>query len=221
MKRLLVAVFATAALSASLLSTPTAQAVTAPQPAPDKLVASATATVQYYLPDDTTLVGTSTYGDATQGQAMKVPAAITAKARRIASRTGSGGTSTASGCARVTVRNVETTFLGFTAYSFNTWTHWCWTRSNQNIYDIDHGFNISDVNATYWWKGINKDTDEWRFYDYAANNGYPRSALKNYMQGQFDNCVVDHGCILTFYPANLIRSYYNGTWVWGTDGDAT
>jgi len=210
MRRILIAL-AAAALSIAPLSSP-AEA-DKPAPTPDPLVQSTEVVAEYYAPDDKTLLGTEVYGDGSEGQVLGASGG-----QVIPNATGSGGSSSSSGCNRVTVTNNENTLLGFTAYKFKTWTHWCWTRSSQNIYDVQHGWQISDVDSQFVWKGINNS--EFGFYDYSVNDGHPRSAYKNYQQGHFENCVVKYGCIGSTYPANTLRSYYNGTWAWATDGDA-
>jgi hypothetical protein len=161
-------------------------------------------------------VSTQTFGPETEGQIMGAEAGSAAGGGVVPMASGSGGSSSSSGCRKVTVNNETETVLGFTAYWFHTWTRWCWTRSTQVVYDVTTGWYISDVDSQEYWKGINNT--ELLFYDYSTNDGHPRSAFKHYRQGRFENCVLKYGCIGTTYPTNLLRSYYNGTWVWSTSG---
>jgi hypothetical protein len=101
-------------------------------------------------------------------------------------------------------------------YWYHTWTRWCWNRATQNVYDVSTGWYIDDVASFTFWRGENNNELGW--YDYSTNNGYPRSAYKHYRQGAFDNCPVRFGCVETLYPANTLRSYYNGTYAWSTSG---
>jgi hypothetical protein len=212
-------------MAMAALTSPPAHADTQAEPTPDELTFTSSITVETFEPDNKTLTSTSTYGEETQGQLMGVDGAAAATAGPATNRgnhsvspmaSGSGGTSSASGCIKVTVNNVAKTVLGFTAYIFHTWTDWCWTRSTQVVYNVTHGWYISDVDPEEYWKGI--VNSEFLFYDYSTNDGHPKSAYKNYMQGQFDNCILKYGCVGTTYPTNTLRSYYNGTWAWSTSG---
>lgn len=209
------------ALSALTAPAPAAHADTPGAPAPEALTFTSSVTVETFKPDNKTLISTATYGEETQGQLMGAdaagPAASGGNPHAISPMgSGSGGSSSASGCIKVTVNNHANTVLGFTAYIFHTWTNWCWTRSTQVVYNVTHNWYISDVDSQEYWKGIVHT--EFLFYDYSTNDGHPKSAYKNYMQGQFDNCVLKYGCIGTTYPTNTLRSYYNGTWAWSTSG---
>lgn len=135
----------------------------------------------------------------------------------LAARGGKGGKSTASGCRKVTVSNRARTTLGKTAYRYNTWTRWCWTRSAQRIHrGVTYGWSISSVDPFQYWRGqVRKSTT---FYDAGPNNHRPRSAFRHYRQGRFENCVVKYGCIQTSYPANSLRSYSNGTYAYRFSG---
>ena len=165
MRRVLVGLAALMVCGATIA--PPAQASEA-APEPEPLVFTGSATVETFKPDNKTLVSRVTYGPETEGQLLPAdstaavpggaPMAITPMA------SGSGGSSTASGCRKVTVNK------------------------------------------------------ELLFYDYSTNDGHPKSAYKHYRQGQFENCVLKYGCIGTTYPANTLRSYYNGTWAWATNG---
>ncbi len=125
---------------------------------------------------------------------------------------GSGGTSSASGCRKVTVHNEKETLLGKTAYWFNTWTRWCWNRADRIIYDVTTGFYLSDVDPFYYWRGLIVDNT----YHFSWYSGYPKSGYRHEKQGHFENCIVKYGCISSSYPYNLLYSYSNGTFTWHT-----
>lgn len=135
----------------------------------------------------------------------------------LAKRGGTGGTSTASGCRKVTISNRAKTVVGKTAYRYNTWTRWCWTRSSERIHrGVKTGWSISSVDGFQYWRGqVRKVTN---FYDAGANNNRPRSGFRHYRQGRFENCVVKYGCIQTSYPANSLRSYSNGRYRYAFSG---
>ena len=127
---------------------------------------------------------------------------------------GDGGSSTASGCQTVTVMNEKETTLGATAYWYNTWTHWCWTRSSYNTYDISTNFYLSDVDANYVWRG----EVSLQAAHYAYVGGYSTSGYEHERTGHFENCVFHYGCIGNTYPDNRLYSHYDGTWHWSTYG---
>lgn len=217
------ATFAAAAcfIATGLVTAGAAQANTSPPPpAPEQLVSVGTATVETYTPGFKTLLSTTSYGPETEGELM--PAVDDAKPGSkspggvIAYNSGKGGSSSSSGCRKVTITNRASTVLGFTAYRFKTWTNWCWTRSSQVVRSVSTGWSITDVDSQQYWKGLVQTVNG--FYDYSTNDGHPKSAYKHYRQGRFENCVLKYGCIGTTYPANTLRSYYNGTWVWSTSG---
>ena len=97
------------------------------------------------------------------------------------SRSGSGGSSSPSGCTKVTVRNKKETLLGFTAYWFNTWTSWCWNRSSWTITNVETGFFLEDVDPLHFWQGL--VFDDTRFY--AWQPGYSKSGYWHEKQGHF------------------------------------
>lgn len=171
-----------------------------------------TITVETFLSDNKTLVSTQTFGVETQGLTSEATASDAGFSTQAS---GSGGSTSASGCRRVTVNNEGVSpNLGTTVFWFRTWTRWCWTRSTQTVYDVSSGWTIDDVAPFTYWRGINNK--ELGFYDYSTNDGHPRSAYKNYRQGSFENCPLKIGCVGMRYPSNTLRSYYNGTWAWNT-----
>ena len=215
MKRYLVGVATAVCLvGVHLASAGSAQAADTPPP-PAPLITKATVVVEDYTPDFKKLVSKQTYGQETEGKLMPAPT-DSPSGSVAAMSSGSGGTSSASGCRKVTVNHEAETVLGFTAYWFKTWTNWCWNRSTQVVSSVSTNWYITDVDSQQYWRGI--VNDEFLFYDYSTNDGHPRSAYKHYRQGRFENCVLKYGCIGTTYPANTLRSYYNGTWAWETNG---
>ena len=126
---------------------------------------------------------------------------------------GSGGSSSASGCRKVTVKNVVKTLLQSTAYKFNTWTYWCWNRSNRTVFDVSTGWYLSDVDPNFYWREMLIDNTHY----FSWYTGYPKSGYKHEKQGRVENCVPHYGCIGNTYPHNILYSYSNGTWSWYTD----
>lgn len=189
--------------------------VVQPAPAPEELVFEAEALVESFTRDGR-LLGAQVHGSETQNLdlASPMPAKNGKPGDVSANASGSGGSSSASGCTKVTVHNEAETLLGFTAYYFDTWTRWCWTRSTARVYDVTHGWDIHSVDSQQYWKGIvNKET---HLYDWKS--GDSDSGYYHMRQGQFENCVLKYGCIGTTYPKNIIRSHSDGTWTWATSG---
>lgn len=200
-----------------------AQAEETPDPvwAGEPLVTEGSATVETYTAGFEDLVSTATYGPETEDQVMPaegigVVSEVGGSKVVVQKASGTGGSTTASGCRKVTITNTKRTTLGFTAFKYHTWTRWCWTRSSQVVSSVTTGWSISDVDSQFYWKG--NVNSEFGFYDYSTNDGHPKSAYKHYRQGRFENCVFKYGCIGNWYPANTLRSYYNGTWAWSTSG---
>ena len=123
---------------------------------------------------------------------------------------GAGGSSSASGCKKVTLRNRATTLLGHTAYRFITWTYWCWNRADRTVFDVRTGWYLSDVDSQHIWREMIIDnTNHFSWY-----SGYSTSGYKHEKQGRIENCIFHYGCILNLYPRNVLYSYSNGTWSW-------
>ncbi len=203
-----------AGVLASGSSTPAEVANTRPDP--PTLRSHSSVTVETFKADRTTLVSRRTYGPQTAGTVLRGDRIGVTPSSQRAYSSGKGGTTTSSGCRRVTVKNESETLLGFTAYWFNTWTSWCWNRTRQVVRDVTTGWYLKDVDSEYYWRGmVNREFD---YYDYGTDDGHPVSAYKYYRQGRFENCVMKYGCLGALYPANTLRSYYNGTWVWKTEG---
>lgn len=168
---------------------------------------------------DNAMIGQANYngrGELVKKWGVVKGGPVTKDGRAILSKgSGSGGTSTASGCHRVTVTNRETTTLGFTAFKLVSWTDSCWNRAPQTVSVYVNDAQMQNVDPQYqydssWllWDGL--------FYDYGANDGHPYSAFRFRAQKKVTNCVLKYGCLGTYYPLNVVRSYYNGTWAWET-----
>ena len=126
---------------------------------------------------------------------------------------GHGGSSSSSGCIRVTVRNEkESDILGETVFWFNTWTRWCWNRAAKTISDVSTGWYLEDVDIIYQWRGLIFDSTEF----YSWYSGYPTSGYRHEKQGHFEWCITQLGCIGNVYPRNVLWSHSNGTWSWYT-----
>jgi hypothetical protein len=158
------------------------------------------------------LVSDKQYGAETEGSVLGGSTAVPGTVSALT--TGSGGSSSASGCRKVTVHNRRSSYLGALMFTWDTWTNWCWTRSTQNIYNVSHGQRFYPDTTFIDWQGV--IDSEYGFYDYSTNDGHPRSAYKNWQQAKVTNIVLG-ATVGTIYPVNLIRSYYNGTYVWSAD----
>jgi hypothetical protein len=212
--------------TAATLAAPPASAELPPQlvedsaPAPEELTFVSTATAELLNGNMTKVLESREYGPGAMEQIIAPLNADNAPGKPLGDVTtssweeGFGGSSSASGCQRVTVHNTGHNALGSVAYKFHTWTDWCWNRANETVSSVLTGWYITDVDSTYDWKGIiNSDL---RFF--AWQDGAPHSGYIHMRQGKFDNCIVKYGCVGTSYPANRLRSRSNGTWYWATDG---
>jgi len=128
------------------------------------------------------------------------------------SNSGTGGSSSASGCIRVTVNNEKETTLGFTMFWFHTWTSWCWDRSTKTISDVQTGWYLSDVDWTRQWNSM--IVDNVRYYQW--EQGSPKSGYEHEKQGHLQGCVGSYGCLSNHYPHNRLWSHSDGTWSWET-----
>lgn len=134
--------------------------------------------------------------------------------RSAADGSGSGGSSSASGCRKVTVRNVGESVLGKVVYRYNTWTQWCWNRSDRAITSVKTGVYYTDVASTMYMRGpvVQNET----FYAWRA--GYNKSGHWHERQSHWENCLVRYGCISSDYPRNVLRAHSDGTYTWATQG---
>jgi hypothetical protein len=156
-------------------------------------------TVETYTDDFKRLVSVETFGPETEGEPLEVDAiGLTPRAtkQRLAimpmAGSGAGGSSTATGCRKVTVNNEHENLLGSTGFWFRTFTEWCWTRSTQTVSGVATGWRFDEADWTYQWDGIiNTDT---RFYDFSTDDGHPKSAYLHYRQAKVDNCPIKVGC---------------------------
>lgn len=129
---------------------------------------------------------------------------------------GFGGSSSPSGCQRVTVTNTSYSMLGFVVYRFNIWTYWCWNRAQERVYNVDTGWYISNVDPNFYWKGLITKFTTLKYF--AWKSGASRSGYIHARQGRFENCVLKYGCIGVEYPTNRLRSRSNGTFYWAVEG---
>jgi hypothetical protein len=146
---------------------------------------------------------TRTYGTETEGQVLGSPTASGE-----VSMLSSGGTSSASGCRRIDKNVVGTGNVGSNLYTYAEWTYWCWNRSSQTISNVSTGWSVSPGTFVGWEGTVNAEKV---FYDYGTNDGHPRSAYKHYRKGHLK---YNFPPFYNYYPELLIRSYYNGTYVW-------
>lgn len=146
---------------------------------------------------------TRTYGPETEGQVLGSPTASGE-----VSTLSSGGTSSASGCRRIDKKVVGTGNVGSNLYTYAEWTYWCWNRSSQIVSNVSTGWSVSPGTFVGWEGTV---TVEKLFYDYGTNDGHPRSAYKHYRKGHLQ---YNFPPFYNYYPELLIRSYYNGTYVW-------
>lgn len=119
-------------------------------------------------------VSTQTYGSETAGQVMGGSEPNWPGGRITPRASGGGGTSSSTGCRKVEVNNNAYTVLGARAYTYRTWTRWCWTRSTQTVYSTSVGWEIPYTDGFQYWRG--EVGNELLFYDYSTNDGHPRSA---------------------------------------------
>ncbi len=128
---------------------------------------------------------------------------------------GTGGSSSASGCQKVTVHNTGHNLLGSVAYRFNTWTYWCWNRANYNVSNVSTGWTIDSVDGCcYQWNGIINHNKQF----FAWKSGHSHSGYIHFEQGSFTNSAFKVGYVGNSYPEDHLRSRSNGTWYWATDG---
>lgn len=129
---------------------------------------------------------------------------------------GEGGTSSRSGCRRVTVKNEHETTLGQTAFYFNQVTRWCWDRDAGRVHDVSLGYYMEKVAPTYIYRG---HTSHNRYF-YEYRSGYKNSGYISDRQARFENCVptpTGQLCLGSYYPRNITRAHDNGTWSWWTN----
>lgn len=127
---------------------------------------------------------------------------------------GSGGSSSPSGCRKVTLKNRKYSLTGIDhMYTYTIKTKWCWNRGKGSISDVKTDWSMYIDNDTGYWRGQTR----LRRMFYAWSSGKPRSGYRHDRQGEFENCILKYGCTGTSYPRNIIRAHSNGTWTWWTD----
>ena len=128
--------------------------------------------------------------------------------------TGSGGSSSASGCREVKLTNKKFSYTGTDhLYTYWTWTYWCWNRANKRISNVSMRYDWYCDNSSISWEGQSKADP--RFYDWI--NGYPYSGHDHDRTGTFKNTYPIVGEVGTSYPRNIIRAHSDGTWTWRTE----
>jgi hypothetical protein len=159
-----------------------------------------------YDPATEKVLARKRFGPKTEGKIIHPPAPRSKDS-------GTGGTSTASGCVRVEIWQKRTTLLGAFAAKWGVWTDWCWNRATQ-VVSINAKGRDFDVAPCYSFDGVT-DQDAY-FYDFSTDDGHPRSAYHHHKKGGFSSPasgVLPGG---HWYPKNTLDSYYNGTNQWFT-----
>lgn len=143
---------------------------------------------------------------STEGQKLSLSGLLAPAAN------GSGGTSSSSGCIKVTVWQDRRTLLGFFAAKAWIWTDWCWQNNIQRVY-INRTGNGHDQASGYSFDGWGAPHKY--FYDWGPNNGYPKSAYHYDQEGAFTSpgCCGAQG---HWYPKQTLDSHRDGTWTWYT-----
>lgn len=161
-----------------------------------------------YDPKSGAVLARHRYGATTEGERLRAP-------KPPLSSNGTGGSTSASGCIRVFVTQKLHSFSGLSVLGkWQIWTDWCWTRSNQVVAVNDKG--VSQEHDQFWsYDGVKTEFNENHYYDFSADNGYPRSAYLFVRVAAFSGpAITGHDAQWT--PKNSLASYYNGTWQWWT-----
>jgi hypothetical protein len=164
------------------------------------------ATFVTYDPRTKQVLSRHRYGAKTEGKPLRLP--------QVANDNGTGGSSSGSGCGRVTVTQKRHDSLGLsTVGTWQVWTDWCWDRSNQVVSVNATGFD-HDHDNVWSYDGV-VTPKESNYYDFSANDGHPRSAYHFMRIGAFHGPSF-YGHDVFWNPKNTLDSYYNGTWQWFT-----
>lgn len=168
-------------------------------------------TVKYYDPRTGKTFLIKHYGQSYVGKKIPLPRSIR---NAPLNGHGTGGTSSALGCNKVTISQEHHGSLGETLWIWQVYIDWCWNRANQVVTVNSKDWNIKDLDAAWHGALLKKDGDN-GYYDFSTNNGYPRSAFKFGAVGDFDgpNAIVK---VAHYNPHNDLRAYYNGTNQWWT-----
>lgn len=172
---------------------------------PNNITETATVTDETY-DSDGNLVSTEQHGPETEGQILGSDGIVSP-----AGSGGSGGSSTSSGCHKVSMQTYTRSPAGFKLYVYKQWTYWCWNRATQKVYNVSTGWGPYPSSVVSWEGTV---TSQKLYYDYGTNNGYPKSAYKHYRKGHLQYSYTG---FWNYYPELLLRSYYNGTWAWWAD----
>jgi len=133
----------------------------------------------------------------------------------VMSATGTGGTSTASGCKTIRITNVGHTFLHAVAYKFWTQVHWCWNRGFKTISQVSRAWDVTNVALTFRFDGIVKTSSG--FYGWLGAL-YPHSGYFYNKTAKFTNVCPLKMCFATTFPKNKINVHSNGTWWFSKTG---
>jgi len=66
-------------------------------------------------------------------------------------------------------------YFGATAFWYNIWTRWCWTRSTQTVYSVSYDDKFVPDDPNFEWVGVIED--DHYFYDFSTDDGHPKSAF--------------------------------------------
>lgn len=167
---------------------------------------TSSALVVYYDPKTKAVLYRHRYGQKSEGKMIRPPA-------RVLSGHGTGGTSSASGCVKVTISESGHSTLGSQIWIFRNWTDWCWTRSNE-VVSMNSNSWSQDTDGPWGWDKI--ENHDQHYYDFSTDNGYPRSAFWNMRQGGFYGPCISTSLTCHEYPTVTLAAYYNGTNQWWT-----
>jgi hypothetical protein len=177
-----------------------------------------TSTITDTLQDlDGNVISTTTYDEAGNEVTIQPDGSVVPVAASRASRaSGSGGTSTRTGCRVLRARNEqESSYIQATLFWYNTTMRFCWNRDQRRVYDVTMGYYLEDV---YWTVEFRGQTSH-RHYPYEYRSGYKNSGYISDRQAHFTDCfpVPGVGTICSnFYPRNILRGHDNGTYSWAT-----
>ena len=127
---------------------------------------------------------------------------------------GKGGTSSASGCRKISINFTDKSILGRKVTMFLNWSRWCWTRSTQVVSTPTHGYDYEIYDGVISWEGY-VDGNTPLFYDFSTNDGHPKSAWKNYKKAHFQQTLPF--TTIDRYIGLTLRSYFNGTFAYEVD----
>lgn len=154
------------------------------------------------------------FGQDTEGKLLGIPDAAVGTLG-----SGNGGSSSGSGCRKVTVKNAVYADFPTTGsdhlFDMYTWTRWCWDRSDYDVYNVTTGKSY-DIQHSNW------DHDVWNTparHHYSYVSGHSRSGYKFQKEGKFTG-LCPLGVCDTVWAQNNLYSHHNGTWHWSTTEDS-